>query len=236
MQTKHYHFETIDSTNNWAKANTGLFNKKELTTITADFQTDGRGRFQRKWISPSNKNLLMTFVLWMGQLHFNLPQVLALSAADMLANRGFDIKLKWPNDLILNGKKLSGILAETIEEDQGRWFIIGIGLNLNMTPEELQEIDIPATSLFAASDRLFDPKEMALLLTAYFEKQIAHYHSFNPFYERYLEKLLHKPGDPIQIGESKGVFKSFNPDGSITLTLEDGTEKVFISGEIASST
>ncbi|MCB1113284.1 MAG: biotin--[acetyl-CoA-carboxylase] ligase [Chlamydiia bacterium] len=232
MQIKHYHFETIDSTNNWAKTNTNLFNKAELTTITADFQTAGRGRFSRKWISPPKQNLLITFVLWSAQYHFNIPQVLALSAADMLHNRGFDIKLKWPNDLLLNGKKLSGILSETVQDTEGHWLITGIGINLNMPPEELNEIDQPATSLLNESDRLFDPSEMGHLLTAYFSKQVAHYTSFRPFYERYKEKLIHQPGDPVTIGEFSGTFKSLNPDGSITLTLNNGTDKIFISGEI----
>jgi BirA family biotin operon repressor/biotin-[acetyl-CoA-carboxylase] ligase len=232
MQITHYHFETIDSTNNWAKSNLNLFNKKDLTVITADYQTDGRGRFNRKWQSPPKENLLITFALWLGQFHFNLPLVLALAATDMLANRGFDVKIKWPNDLILNGKKLSGILSESTEEDYGRWYILGMGLNLNMSPQALAQIDQPATSLLNESDRLFDPEEMGRILTAYFERSIAHYHSFLPFYERFKEKLIHQPGDRLQIGNEKGRFKSFNPDGSITLTLENGEDKVFISGEI----
>jgi BirA family biotin operon repressor/biotin-[acetyl-CoA-carboxylase] ligase len=232
MQITHYHFETIDSTNNWAKSNLNLFNKKDLTVITAEYQTEGRGRFNRKWQSPPKENLLITFTLWLGQFHFNLPLVLALAATDMLANRGFDVKIKWPNDLILNGKKLSGLLSETTEEEYGRWYILGMGLNLNMSPQALALIDQPATSLLNESDRLFDPEEMGRILTAYFERSVAHYHSFLPFYERFKEKLIHQPGDLIQIGNEKGRFKSFNPDGSITLTLDNGEEKVYISGEI----
>ena len=232
MQIKHYHFETIDSTNNWAKGHLAEFNKKELTYISADFQTTGRGRFNRVWISPPDENLLATFVIWLGQLDFNLPQVLALAAADMLKERGFEVKLKWPNDLLLNGKKISGILSETIEEENGRWFILGIGINLNMTPDTLRLIDQAATSLFTESGKTFDPEYLGRLLAAYFERSVAHYHGFGPFYERFKEKITDQPGDVLKIGTYQGQFKDFNRDGSLTLTLENGEDKVFISGEI----
>lgn len=232
MQIKHYHFETIDSTNNWAKAHVDEFNKKELTYITADFQSAGRGRFNRVWISPPHENLLATFVMWLGHLDFNLSQILALAAVDMLNARGFDVKLKWPNDLLLKGSKLAGILAETVEVEKGRWFILGMGLNLNMNQETLRLVGQKATSLFAESGQTFDPEHIGRLLAAYFERSVAHYHGFRPFYDRYKEKLIHQPGDLIKIGNTQGHFKDFNHDGSLTLTLENGEEKIFISGEI----
>lgn len=233
MQIKHYRLETVDSTNNWAKAHLGSFHKKELTFITAYFQTEGRGRFNRTWISPPGENLLATFVLWLGQFDFNLSQVLALAVADMLQQRGFEIQVKWPNDLMLHGKKLSGILTETVEEDLGRWCLLGIGLNVNMRPENLQRISQSATSLFAESGETFDPEHLGHLLAAYFERSVAHYHGFGPFYARFKERLIHKVGDPLKIGTDEGQFKELNPDGSLTLILKTGEEKVFISGEIA---
>lgn len=232
MQIKHYHFETIDSTNNWAKSHVQEFNKKELTYITADFQTNGRGRFNRTWISPPDENLLATFCLWLGQFDFNLPQVLALAAADMLKERGFEVKLKWPNDFLINGKKLGGILTESLEEEAGRWMVLGIGMNINMNHETLRLIPQSATSLFAESGQKYEPAHIGRVLAAYFERSVAHYHSFNPFYERFKAKLLHEVGDKLKIGQEEGIFKSFNPDGSITLLLNTGAEKVFISGEI----
>lgn len=232
MQIKHYHLESIDSTNNWAKSHIQEFNKNELTYITADFQTAGRGRFKRAWVSPPKQNLLATYVLWLGQFDFNLPQVLALAVADFLKPRGFNVQLKWPNDLLINGKKFAGILSETIEEDNGRWLILGIGLNLNMPSETLKLIDRPATSLLNESGKEYSPDEMGRLLAAYFEKSVAHYHSFGPFYDRFKEKLIHKNGDSIKIGNDHGTFLDFNKDGSITLLLDDGRTKTFISGEI----
>lgn len=232
MQIKHYHLDSVDSTQNWAKNHIGEFDKKELIFISADFQTAGKGRFNRRWISPPKENLLITFALWLGQFDFNLPQVLALAAADMLHERGFEIQLKWPNDLLLHGKKIGGLLCESIEEEAGRWFLLGIGLNLNMKTETLHLLERPATSLFIESGKTFDPENLARVLAAYFERSIAYYHGFAPFYSRFKEKLIHQPGDTFKIGHFTGQFKDLNHDGSITLVLESGEEKVFISGEI----
>lgn len=234
MKINHYHFESIDSTNNWVKSHIEQLDKSALTFVSASFQAAGRGRFNRSWISPPNENLLASYVLWLGQFDFNLPQVLALLVSEMLNERGFDVRLKWPNDLVLNGKKLGGILSESIEQQTGRWMILGIGLNLNMDEETLALIDKPATSLFNESRKKFDPQEMGHLLAVWLEKSINAYHGFNPFYDRFVKKLLHQPGDFLKIGNFQGTFKEFNRDGSITLTLADGAHKVFISGEILS--
>lgn len=232
MQFKHYHFDTIDSTNNWAKAHVHEFDKNELTYITADFQSAGRGRFNRSWISPPRENLLATYVLWLGQFDFNLPQVLALAVTDMLKNRGFDVTIKWPNDLVLNGKKLAGILSESVEVENGRWMVLGIGLNVNVKEDALKLIDKPATSLFNESGIQYDPEDLGRVLATYFLKSVEYYHSFGPFYERFKERLIHKNGDYLRVGNYEGTFKNFNTDGSITLTLPTGEDKIFISGEI----
>src|SRR4051812_30203915 len=112
MKMNLYHFEIIPSTNTWAKENTEKFDPAVLTVITANGQTGGRGRFKRLWHSPSGLNIYVTFCFFLGSEFFNthsighVPQLLALSTAFCLEEFGFNPSLKWPNDILLSGKKV----------------------------------------------------------------------------------------------------------------------------------
>ena len=150
MQILHKHFKSIDSTNTWAKLNAHLFDVDKITLITADEQTAGRGRFKRRWESPPHQNVYATFCFFIEKHRHdigNIPQVLAISAAEALEDLGFQPKLKWPNDVLLSNKKVAGILCETTPMSDNLAVIIGIGLNVNMPLQLLQQIDRPATSL-----------------------------------------------------------------------------------------
>ena len=113
MQIKRHHFETIDSTNTWAKQQAETFERGSLTLVTADRQTSGRGRLNRSWLSPAKENLYATFCFFLDshrQDVGNVPQVMALAATEILEQFDFNPTLKWPNDLLLRHKKLGGIL------------------------------------------------------------------------------------------------------------------------------
>ena len=105
---KHLHFKQIDSTNTWAKQHTDQWASKGVTLITASEQTAGRGRFKRRWESPPDVNIYATFCFWFD-LHRtdlgHIPQILALASAQTLEMLGFFPKIKWPNDVLLGGKK-----------------------------------------------------------------------------------------------------------------------------------
>lgn len=118
---KHIHFDTIDSTNTWSKRHTGEWAPEGVTLVTASKQTSGRGRFKRTWISPPDVNIYATFCFWFDPKRNDvghIPQLLALAGASTLMQQGFLPKIKWPNDLLLNGKKVAGILCETILEQE----------------------------------------------------------------------------------------------------------------------
>src|ERR1700733_11838983 len=138
MECNRIHFSAIDSTNTWAKQNIHLFNPKKITLVTAEMQHEGRGRFKRRWVSPSGLNMYASFCFFVSKENKNLStigQVMGISAARILEEFKVSPKLKWPNDLILRGKKLGGILCET--QDRGEQFCIiaGIGININMPVE-----------------------------------------------------------------------------------------------------
>ena len=144
--------DKITSTNTWSKENIETLDDK--TIVSANCQTNGRGRFVRKWVSDNPENIYMSFVLKLKCDDFsklplaNLSQYLALCLTKVLEEYEIKPKIKWPNDILVNGKKISGILAElVIKKGEFLGIVLGLGLNLNMKEEELKQIDKPATSL-----------------------------------------------------------------------------------------
>jgi BirA family biotin operon repressor/biotin-[acetyl-CoA-carboxylase] ligase len=148
-------FDTVDSTNSVAvaladPADDGL-------VVIAEHQTAGRGRFGRVWQSRPGVSLLMSVVLY-PPAELRRPAVLTAWAAvaageAVFALTGVQAKVKWPNDLLIRGKKVCGILIE-----QSRAVVVGIGLNLNQTAEEFAAAELPdATSLGVVAGRPIDP-------------------------------------------------------------------------------
>lgn len=145
-------FEELDSTNRYACAR--LRELADGDVIQADRQTAGHGRLRRPWVSEIPGNLCMTLVLKPrqsapGELPLgNLSQLLALSVCRALAASGVPATLKWPNDVLVNQRKIAGLLAETVV--QGSEFLgmaLGVGVNLNLDAAVLATINQPATSL-----------------------------------------------------------------------------------------
>ena len=141
------YFKEVDSTNNFAKKliiDKFEYDEKDGTTIVTDYQTEGYGKSNRKWESEPNCNILMTVVLNNTEHNLN-PQnstlLMGLIVCKTL-NSLFHIKakIKWPNDVIINNKKVSGILAESVTDKSGNvYLIIGIGINVNQDLEKFSE-------------------------------------------------------------------------------------------------
>jgi BirA family biotin operon repressor/biotin-[acetyl-CoA-carboxylase] ligase len=169
-EIKRIHFNKIDSTNTWGKQNAISFERDKVTLITADEQTSGRGRFKRKWESPPGQNIYATFCFFTQKTLAAVGEVSTLAAqavAKTLEAHGLKPLLKHPNDVMLSGKKVSGILCETTSLDL-LCVIVGIGLNVNMPVEALEKIDQPATSLLAESGFTYDIESLLKSLQKYF--------------------------------------------------------------------
>lgn len=169
---KRIHFDTIDSTNTWAKDHATQFPLGSFTIVTADEQTGGRGQFNRKWVSPPKCNLYVSYCFFLteySEILGNIPQILALSLISVIDPLGFPAMIKWPNDIILKGKKLGGILCETTPINKNLFVIVGLGLNVNMPKELLEKVDQPATSLFEASGIHHDIEAILAALTQEFK-------------------------------------------------------------------
>ncbi|MBA2368601.1 MAG: biotin--[acetyl-CoA-carboxylase] ligase [Candidatus Protochlamydia sp.] len=236
----HIHFDTIGSTNTWAKQNLDRLAHEGLTLITASEQTAGRGRSSRKWYSPRDQNLYATFCSFFDtkrEDYGNFSQILALAAVEVLEELGFCPLIKWPNDLLLNKRKIGGILGEIMALEQNKCMILGIGININSPYEGLQKIDRPATSLFVESGQIHSiemvRKNLENKFNVYFNQFLNQ--GYGHFFDRIASRLFHSKGDPIQFHANqtviKGFFDAFLPNGSIQICLQDGSLKNFISGE-----
>jgi BirA family transcriptional regulator, biotin operon repressor / biotin---[acetyl-CoA-carboxylase] ligase len=144
------HFETIDSTNSYALRE--LKNLPNHSVIIADVQTKGRGQFDRLWHSAEKENLYFSLVLKPEIQPEKIPELALLTAEKIVSVLkkyipAKKITIKLPNDILVEGKKICGILIETKIGKTVEGIIIGIGLNLNLPPEIAKKIDQPATGL-----------------------------------------------------------------------------------------
>ena len=234
-------FDALDSTNDEAKrrARAGA---PEGTLIVARQQSSGRGRRGRTWQSPEG-NLYCSLVLRperrlteAAQLSF----VAAVALAETLTNwlPAERIGLKWPNDVLVDGAKISGILLESEVQSEGRadWIVVGVGVNLASCPVGL---DRPAAALndVAGTTITADALLAALAL------------DFVAWYDRWVEQgfvpvraawLAHAAFLNEQIavrlpeGDTGGIFEGLDADGSMLLRLEDGRQRQITVGEVTS--
>lgn len=240
MDLQRRHFNIIDSTNTWAKQNAHLFPRDQITLLTADAQTAGRGRFKRNWVSPPSQNIYASFCFFLEKHRKdigNIPQVLAISAAKTLEQNGLKPSLKWPNDVLVSQKKIVGILAETTPLSDQICMIAGIGLNVNMPIELLRSIDRPATSMLIEAKKAFDIEIVLQQLQKEFvsDLQIFIEEGFHPFLNDYRSRLV-IDNKIIRFHDNRTVWEgylfSINEDGSLNMRLLDNTQKTFVAGEI----
>ena len=154
--------DEIDSTSVWARKHLNTLGDFEV--VSANVQTQGHGQFERKWYSSSKNggNIYISIVLKPKNIeHLNeLTRYSSFKAAQTLEEYGVVPKFKYPNDVLIDGKKISGILAESVfVGSEFRGVIVGMGINLNLDADEVKNIDIPATSLALEIGRSVDKEE-----------------------------------------------------------------------------
>lgn len=233
------HFETIDSTNTYAKLN--IDDLADETVISADSQTAGRGRFTRSWVDLGSENIYMTIIFKPEKLlpsHYNLTQYLSLCLCKLIEEYGIVPQIKWPNDVLLNNKKVCGILAETVfKGEKLKGIVLGIGVNLNASKENLDKIDRPATSLNLELGTNIDKDDfMVRLLNKFFEG----YYKFSDLgFESIKTEYVKRASfinQNLKIAVFKDTYEGFctgvDSDGSLFLKLSDGTIEKYNMGEI----
>ena len=154
---KEIHFAEIDSTNRYLKDNYSSL--EDMTLVTADYQSAGKGRGTRRWESNAGANLLMSLLIKdekLYPLYRRISLTAALSVAQTLESRGVKkAMIKWPNDVYVEGRKICGILLESVVREQMECLIIGIGINVNQT-DFADDLRHPATSLKLITGRETD--------------------------------------------------------------------------------
>lgn len=223
-------FNELDSTNLEAKklassAPIGNF------VIWAKSQHAGRGRAGRQWESELG-NLYMSILLQSEASIEDQAQVSfvsALSILDAIRSLGLDpsidIKLKWPNDVLVEGKKIAGILLESVKVGDKNYLIVGMGVNLDNHPEIKEK---PATSIKALGLAYDSVEQILNLIMSSFEKYYGIWHEgygFAKIRELWLARA-YKLKEAITVSDGKqrisGIFEDLNQSGSIVLRLASG--------------
>ncbi len=161
MRFRILHYKTLDSTNNLA-VSFAREGAEEGVVVLSDYQTQGRGRFKRRWQSPRGKGLLFSILLRPNLKSSSasiLTHLAAQSIADVLKKDfKLPVKLKKPNDVLVNGKKITGILTESSAYHQRvEYVIVGIGLNVSTARKDLLKT---ATSIYAETQEKADMGEI----------------------------------------------------------------------------
>lgn len=236
------HKSTVTSTQQMAHA-LALDNGKHGTVVIADQQTKGKGRLDREWHSAKEKGVWLSMILRPNLLPYLAPQLTLVTAtilADVLSKYA-DVQpqIKWPNDILINNKKVAGILTEMqAEQDQINYVIIGIGLNVNQEINELpKEIQNKATSLFIETNNLLNIKDLVQNILVTFEKEYMNYinngfSNIKQKWEHYGFKINKKIWIKTAKGRRQGVFIGIAEDGALLIKFAAGEIEKIYSGEI----
>ncbi|HLF58510.1 MAG TPA: biotin--[acetyl-CoA-carboxylase] ligase [Alphaproteobacteria bacterium] len=226
-------FETIDSTNDEARRR-ALAGAPEGTAVAADAQTAGRGRQGRRWDSPPG-NLYCSLLLRPGcsaAKGANLSFAAALAVADAIEPvlpDGVELHFKWPNDVLLNGKKVAGILLESeIKGERLEWIVVGVGVNVARFPADAM---YPATSLAAMGCRNVTVREVMEPYLDYIRVWYGRWQNegFEPLRAAWLARA-EGLGRMIEVGlgaeRIRGTFMDLDSDGALVLESEGSSRRI----------
>ena len=238
-----YH-DQVDSTNTQAKRlGEELARDGHGTLVVADLQTAGKGRRGRSWESPSGASIYMSILLRPDILPDQAPMltlVMAQSVAEAVRElTGAEVGIKWPNDIVLNGKKICGILTEmSAEIDYINYVVIGVGVNVN-TPDFPEALAKTATSL---KIELGQNIKRSLLIAAVMKRFEENYETFirtgdlSKIQEQYNSLLVNRDRDVrvMEPGhEYNGHALGINRTGELLVEKEDGTTAEIFAGEVS---
>ncbi|AAM25144.1 MAG: Biotin-(Acetyl-CoA carboxylase) ligase [Caldanaerobacter subterraneus] len=234
------HKESLSSTNDMAKEL--AYKVPDGTVIVAEEQTKGRGRMGRSWFSEKS-SCILTSVILKPQIRpektVALTQVAALTVVKAIEEVcSVKTKIKWPNDIILNSKKVCGILTEMSSEiDVVNYIVIGIGINVNCTefPDDLKE---KATSLQLELEKPVDRKKLLASLLNNLEIYYKEYEEkgFESLRPLILENSI-TIGKEVRViytdREIRGQAIAIDKEGKLVIKTEKGEEIALLSGEVS---
>ena len=241
MNVNVVHYKEVDSTNAEARrlsvegAESGL-------VVTAKKQTAGKGRRGRSWESPADENLYLSILLRPSLEPEKAPMltlVMAYSVAKVLQREEIQVLIKWPNDLVLSGKKVCGILTEmNLSGTQIEDVIVGVGLNVNTMnfPVELED---KATSLRKETLRELERGELLQLILKEFDKQYQRFlenQNLEFLQEDYNAMLINRGREVMVLEPGKEYLAKalgINKLGELLVRKEDGSTEEVFAGEVS---
>lgn len=239
MKTKIIKLENVDSTNRYLKQYVPD-DDEEMTIVTADYQSAGKGQGEHTWESEAGKNLLFSIMVhphWVPvRRQFVLSMVEALALKDALDSYTDGITLKWPNDVYWNDQKISGTLIETTVDSKGiKTCIFGTGVNVNQT---IFKSDAPnPVSLAQILGHEVDREEVLQKVIEAFERYYellrrADYMDVSGIYHLalYRRKGYHWYED--KDGKFEGAFVEVEDDGHLILHDKQGVIRSYAFGEV----
>jgi BirA family biotin operon repressor/biotin-[acetyl-CoA-carboxylase] ligase len=235
-----HHFTTLRSPSDTLKS---MSDAPAFTVVTADEQTAGRGRRDRSWYSPPGDGLYLSILLRPVAPVLS-PSLISLLAAIAVAETIIDlgvreVDIKWPNDVLIDGRKVCGILAEgATSGNQSSCIVVGIGVNLNQHnfPEEIAEV---ATSLFLSTKETMDAARFRDHLLTNLERWYELWHSGADLriierweelssYAKHRQVRIETEGEEI-VGETVGLAGS----GALLVRTPDGQVRAILAGQVS---
>mgnify|MGYP000871672314 CR=1 FL=1 len=232
-----FHFGILSSTMDKIREFTDGDYPEGLVVVARD-QTDGRGRFDRRWISSSGNSLMFSVLLMptADQLpYINMAAALSVVKAIEPYTSGKP-SIKWPNDIRLRGKKFAGILIETDSTaDKLMYAVVGIGVNLDLDVSRYSEISSTATNINSNTDREMDSTTIIGSILTNLDrlyKEVKAGRSLTNQWANYLDTL----GQNVLVRRGSTVFQGLarhvDKYGNLTVDLADGTSIVVTGGEV----
>ena len=231
------YFDSLGSTNDEALA-WAADGAKDFSLVVADEQTQGRGRLDRKWSTPKGSAIAMSLILRpSAPLRPHLSRTVglaALSISDACLGLGLSPRIKWPNDILLGGKKVAGILVETVwSGDEADSLVIGMGINVGRSSvPPAESLRFPATSLEDELGRALSREEIIFLVLEAIQKRGREIGA-ESFIRSWEERLAFR-GETVQVSAENGepvcgVLEGLDLDGGLRLRGEhDKTVSVHI--------
>jgi BirA family transcriptional regulator, biotin operon repressor / biotin---[acetyl-CoA-carboxylase] ligase len=209
------------------------------TVVLAEEQTKGRGRLGRVWVSPTGKNLYLTLIMRpplerLRSLSIVAPLAVALAVEDCT---GLTPRIKWPNDVLINDRKLSGILIESeIAGEAVEYALVGPGINVNLDIEQSPEIADIATSLKRELGRETSREELLAGFLKHFEQLYEDAGTSDAVLQQWRSRL-DTLGRDVRVTFRdtvyEGLAEDVDCDGNLILAQPDGTRRVIEAGEVS---
>jgi BirA family biotin operon repressor/biotin-[acetyl-CoA-carboxylase] ligase len=235
----HIYLPYTDSTNAWLKKNIAVSKLPEGTVVSAGFQTEGRGQAGTFWDSTDGLNILLSVLFYpsflKAQDQFEMSKAMALAVRDFVSKflDDFKVQIKWPNDILVDGKKICGILIENgLQGEQIEYCIVGIGINVNELPLENERASLKVLTGIEYDIEYLEKQLFSCIEARYLQLRA----KSDAISKDYLTHLYGMATKLWYINTSssekfEGTISGINHDGRLKMATEEG-EKLFSLKEV----